>query len=295
LTTHEALGIISLIAGAWPMSADPNDLSIEELEKLLAEKRARQRFSARLAPKRGNLAGAADKIAALGAAHAPQVDLRKAGNRALLAVEVFAVLGVLFAAVAIFARLQALNQDAAQAQAEARAGGGVGAGPLAVATLPGASQPPSALTPERFKATLQQVVPVAIPTPGPQQPVRIVIAAIQLDALVVEGDDWEALKKGAGHHAGSANPGQRGNVVISGHDDVFGEIFRYIGDLKPGDEITLYSKEAKYTYTVKNKRIVEPTDVSVMQPTTEQTLTLITCHPYLVDTQRMVVLAQLSS
>src|SRR5207253_9039513 len=124
---------------------------------------------------------------------------------------------------------------------------GAGPGPLAVATLPGASQPPSALTPERFKGTLQQIIPVAIPTPGPQQPVRIVIAAIKLDALVVEGDDWEALKKGAGHHAGSANPGQRGNVVISGHDDVFGETFRYIGVLRPGDGITLWPREVKYT------------------------------------------------
>jgi sortase A len=74
---------------------------------------------------------------------------------------------------------------------------------------------------------------------------------------------------------------------------VFGEIFRYIGDLKAGDEITLFTKENKHTYIVKKKRIVDPTDVSVLQQTTEASVTLITCYPYLVDSQRMVVIAQL--
>jgi sortase A len=275
------------------MSVDLNDLSIEDLEKLLAEKRAHQRFAARLEPKRNIFSPLADKAARIGAEHKPDVNLRRVGSRVLLAVEIFAVLGILLSGAGIFVRLQELNHDAAQVAAQVRQTPD-GSGPIAAATLPGASQPPSALTPERFKGTLQQVVPVAIPTPGPQQPVRIVIPAIKIDSIVVEGDDWEALKKGAGHHAGSANPGQRGNVVISGHDDVFGEIFRYIGDLKPGDEITLYTKESKFTYVVKNKRIVDPTDVSVLQQTTEATLTLITCYPYLVDSQRMVVFAQWS-
>src|SRR5205085_916772 len=82
---------------------------------------------------------------------------------------------------------------------------------------------------------LQQVVPVAIPTPGPQQPVRLVISALNLDVLVAEGDDWEAFNKGAGHHSGSANPRQRGNLVLPDHDDLLGDILRYIGDLQSAD------------------------------------------------------------
>ena len=66
-------------------------------------------------------------------------------------------------------------------------------------------------------------------------------------------------------------------------------------DMKAGDEVFIYTQQAKFTYTVKNKRVVEPTEVSVLQPTTESTLTLITCYPYLVDTQRLVVFAQLSN
>lgn len=283
------------------MSAiNPNDLSIEELEKLLAEKRKqaslRYRFRSRLMPKRNALERGAHKVAAVSAKHKPQVSLSRVGNRVLLAMEVFALLGLALVVLAVFLQLQELNRETAQVQAQARnvQATSVADSPAAQATLPASSQPPSAITPERFKGTLKQVVPVAIPTPGPQQPVRIVIPAIKVDSIVTAGDDWEALKKGVGHHIGSANPGQRGNLVLSGHNDVFGEVFRYIGDLKPGDEIQVYSKEEKFTYTVKNKRIVEPTDVSVLQQTTEPTLTLITCHPYLVDTHRMVVFAQLA-
>ncbi len=276
------------------MSTDPNDLSIEELEQLLAEKRARQRFAARLAKTPNLLEQGVEKVSEAGARHKPQINLRRVGNRALLGVEIFAVLGLIVAGVGIYLRLQELNQESAQVQAQARSQQPGAGGPEAVATLPGSSQPPSAVTPERFKGIIQQVVPVAIPTPGPQEPVRIVIPSLKVDAIVVEGDDWEALKKGAGHHIGSANPGQRGNLIISGHDDVFGEIFRYIGDLNLGDEVDVYSREAEFNYFVKNKRIVEPTDVSVMQQTTEPSLTLITCYPYLVDTQRTVVTAQLA-
>ena len=278
------------------MSTDPNDLSIEELERLLEEKRRQQsprnRFVARLIWRRNAVEQSRDRLAEFSAQHKPDVNLARIGHRVLLAVEIMALLGLLVVVAAVYLQLQALNQETAQVQVQSRA---TLAAPLTQETLPAASQPPSAFTPERFKGTLKQVVPVAMPTAGPQQPIRIVIPAIKVDALVVEGDDWEALKKGAGHHAGSANPGQRGNLVISGHDDVFGEIFRYIGDLKADDEVIIYSQQAKFTYTVKNKRIVEPTEVSVLQQTTEPALTLITCYPYLVDTQRMVVFAQLSN
>jgi sortase A len=111
---------------------------------------------------------------------------------------------------------------------------------------------------------------------------------------VVEGDDWEQLKKGVGHHVNSANPGERGNCVLSGHNDVFGEVFRRLEDLELDDEVIVYTGVQPYRYVVKAKRIVEPTDVSVMYPTTKPVLTLITCHPYMVDTHRLVVVAELS-
>jgi sortase A len=49
-----------------------------------------------------------------------------------------------------------------------------------------------------------------------------------------------------------------------------------------------------YTYRVTGFRIVEPTEVSVMEATVRPTLTLVSCYPYLVDTQRIVVFAELA-
>jgi sortase A len=278
---------------------DPSELSIEELEKLLTEKqqqaRASKRFSVQLEPRQTVTERGAQKIAELGERHKPRIDWSRVGNRALLGMEVIALLGIAAVLIAGFFKLQELNQETSniQAQANTPQTTNTSAQLAAIATLPGSSQPPSAVTPDRFKDTLQQVVPVALPTPGPQAPVRVEIPVIKVDSLVVLGDDWEALKKGVGHHVGSANPGQRGNLVLSGHNDIYGEIFRQLEKLKTGDEVYVYTRSQKFTYVVKSKRVVEPTEVSVMAQTTEPTLTLITCYPYLVDTHRMIVFAQL--
>jgi sortase A len=63
--------------------------------------------------------------------------------------------------------------------------------------------------------------------------------------------------------------------------------------LEPGDEYHIYAGEAKYTYVVREKRIIDPTEVSVMLPTTEPVATLQTCYPYLIDTHRLVVIGDL--
>ena len=54
-----------------------------------------------------------------------------------------------------------------------------------------------------------------------------------------------AGQKGAGHHIGSANPGERGNCFISGHNDIYGEIFRHLDEVKMGDEIGRTSNTGK--------------------------------------------------
>jgi sortase A len=114
-----------------------------------------------------------------------------------------------------------------------------------------------------------------------------------VDAPIVRGDTWEQLKKGVGHHIGTANPGQRGNMVLSAHNDIYGEIFRNLDKLKPGDEIVVYSGVTSFRYIISQTRIVEPTEVSVMYSTSDPTITLISCYPYLVDNKRIVVSAEL--
>jgi len=129
---------------------------------------------------------------------------------------------------------------------------------------------------------------------GPVElPLVLQIPAIKVDAPVVQGDGWEQLKKGVGQHVGTTNPGKDGNLVLSAHNDIFGEIFRDLDQLQPGDEIILFTNQRSYTYTVVDSEVVEPTAVEVMDATKQPTVTLISCYPYLVDDQRIVVTARL--
>jgi sortase A len=138
--------------------------------------------------------------------------------------------------------------------------------------------------------------------PGPAQPVpapkvapatRILIPSIGVDAPVSEGTDWEALKYRVGHHPGTANPGERGNMVLAGHNDVYGELFRYLPDVPLGETVTVYAGEQVYRYRITERRIILPSQGEVMLPTTGPTLTLISCYPYLIDTHRIVLFGEL--
>ncbi|HYE25403.1 MAG TPA: class D sortase [Clostridia bacterium] len=105
---------------------------------------------------------------------------------------------------------------------------------------------------------------------------RISIPKIDLTAMVVKGTGRKALKLGPGLLEGSPEPGTPGNVVITAHRDTF---FRNIGDLKMGDQIMLQRDGKAFTYEVTGRKIVAPNDVSVIQPTNDNRLTLITCYP----------------
>lgn len=165
--------------------------------------------------------------------------------------------------------------------------------------LPGNPTPPTSDTPipPQYRGWIQPTnnsAPILLGDLSEQRPTRIVIPKLDIDAPIVGGTDWEALKRGAGHHPGTANPGERGNMVITAHNDIFGELFRYLDDLEKGDTFTVYdSLEREYNYIVRTKRLVEPTEVSVLDPSPEPLATLITCHPYLIDSQRLIVQAEL--
>ncbi|MBN1287224.1 MAG: class D sortase [Anaerolineae bacterium] len=160
---------------------------------------------------------------------------------------------------------------------------------------PGGARPNLDEIPEHLRPVVQARLeaPVVIPTPGAMSPVNIRIAAINVNHRVVIGDDPEALKHGVGHHIGSANPGMHGNMVLSAHNDIYGEIFRELDVLEPGDEVVVSTMAQDYRYVVRETRIVGPRDTWVMAPTQSATLTLISCYPYWVDTHRIVVFADL--
>lgn len=82
-------------------------------------------------------------------------------------------------------------------------------------------------------------------------------------------------------------------MVLSAHNDVYGELFRYLDRLQPGDQVIIYTQQRQYTYVVDRTVIVKPTQVEVMTGTSDSTVTLISCYPYLVDSDRIVVFAKL--
>lgn len=235
---------------------------------------------------------------------APPARKRSWLDRLLIVVELAAVVGFAFILYNIFGTLNLLNQEVATSLTQPT----LAPTPIIQAVvLPGGHTPPlpgeevlfDVGIPEHLKPMQQAYLSLPVPTPGPASAIRIQIPAIYVDAPVVQGDGKEQLKKGVGQMIGSPDPGQRGNLVLSAHNDIFGEIFRDLDQLKPGDKIILFTNQRTYTYIVspgedgKGFTIVEPFQVEVLNQTPEATLTLISCYPYRVDTQRIIVKAYL--
>ncbi|MCA9980432.1 MAG: class D sortase [Anaerolineales bacterium] len=229
-------------------------------------------------------------------------------NKALLLVEVGAVVGLFVIVVGLLGTMRELNQDAAVAQANASQPLTAVVEPTAeplikLVVLPSGHRPPiegqppqpgeAGDIPAHLLPYLDAYVPPPPPPPAPEQPRNIQISAININAPVVQGDDWEQLKKGVGQHIGSAMPGTEGNMVLSAHNDIYGEIFRHLDKLAPGDEVVVSTSRQSYTYVVNEIRVVDPTDVWVMDPTEHASLTLISCYPYLINNKRIVVFADL--
>jgi sortase A len=295
-----------------PRRKAPEDMSVEELRRLLIEKRRgarRERLEhfkktgrvvdvtpdmlAESASVVDTLEGTTDEV--------PVSRRRRVMDRLLLAVEVLAVVGLVGVLISGLGILRDLNAEVAAALIQET----FTPTPLVMAVvLPSGHTPPDAQgntrpntdeIPAHLQPMVQSLANLPVPTAAPDQAIRIQLPTINIDAPVVQGDGWEQLKKGVGQNVGSVNPGQTGNIILSAHNDVYGELFRYLDKLAPGDQVVLYTQQRQYTYIVDRTAVVEPTAVEVMASTGSPTVTLISCYPYLVDKQRIVVFARLQS
>jgi sortase A len=106
---------------------------------------------------------------------------------------------------------------------------------------------------------------------------QLLIPRIGLSAVVLFGSDARTLRRGAGLIERSAWPGRPGNVSIVAHRDTF---FRPLREIEVGDDIWLHTPEGPLHYRAKSLRVVPPTEISVLEHTPLETLTLITCHPF---------------
>ena len=100
--------------------------------------------------------------------------------------------------------------------------------------------------------------------------------AIVVAKEFVVPNGWELVEKGVGHFVGSVMPGIKDNTVLAGHRD---SVFSKLGKLVVGDLVTISTSDGTFIYSVTKTRIVLPTDKTVIVPTPNATLTLITCYP----------------
>jgi sortase A len=105
---------------------------------------------------------------------------------------------------------------------------------------------------------------------------KLSIPRIKLEDIVLEGASQDSLLLGPAHLTGTAAPGSVGNAVIAGHRDTF---FRRIHSLHYGDDVYVLRSGKRYHYVVRSRKVVEPTDLSVLRATKDGELTLITCYP----------------
>ena len=148
-------------------------------------------------------------------------------------------------------------------------------------------------------------------------PSRLEIPAIHVDTPVVElgwttsktasgtiFSEWDVAEYAAGWHKNSAVPGEAGNIVMSGHNNILGSVFRELDQLKRGDEMTIYAGGVQYTYVVDEVLILpekhasaqqRQANVKYIEETPDARLTLVSCWPRDDNTHRIVVIAKPAS
>jgi LPXTG-site transpeptidase (sortase) family protein len=165
--------------------------------------------------------------------------------------------------------------------------------------------------PEQQAATTAIPVPTAAvsPTSTPFRPItRVVIPSISLDAPSVPttlvtrdgATTWDVPRLKIGHAVDTGGAGSPGNAVLVGHvtSQTLGNVFQHLHEVTPGALIEAFSAGQEFDYRVTSVRTVSRSDLSVVQPTTAASLTLITCTgvwlPVVNDyAQRTVVRAEL--
>jgi sortase A len=106
---------------------------------------------------------------------------------------------------------------------------------------------------------------------------RLDIPRLGISIAVLQGTNSRILRRGAGHIENTPLPGELGNSGIAGHRDTF---FRGLKDVRKDDEIQFQTATGLFRYQVDWAKVVEPNDTTALEPSTDSTLTLVTCYPF---------------
>ncbi len=178
---------------------------------------------------------------------------------------------------------------------------------LVIASTPMFELPPATPLP-----TLT-LTPTPTATPPPLPAIRLSIPAINLNSTIEEVSTietvspsgeivsvWDVSAFAVGHYLTSGNPGGGQNIVLAGHNNTLGEVFRDLNQLSPGDEVILFTEEKEFHYLVEKKYILpflgdpegsaaQLQSYAAPQPT--EMVTLISCWPYATNANRIVIIA----
>jgi LPXTG-site transpeptidase (sortase) family protein len=162
--------------------------------------------------------------------------------------------------------------------------------------------PESAITPTPEPTPDSEPEPEATVEELPS-PFWIVIPSLDVDSKVVEVQTevrdgeiiWRTASHAVGHHKGTADPGEKGNMVLTGHirNLTEGMVFNRLPEIQPGDEVYVFSESGRFVYQVVRTQVVLPTQTNVMDSTPDATATLITCVPDWVYSHRLIVTTKL--
>ncbi len=153
--------------------------------------------------------------------------------------------------------------------------------------------PTTTTTPDTVGPAPSTTTTTTLPPPTGEAIALIRIPKIGVNSAVVQGIERPDLRKGPGHYPLTPMPGQVGNAAIAGHRTTYGAPFYRLDELAAGDDIAIRTVSGTYHYRVTQQLIVKPTDVQVLDPTPDATLTLTTCNPRYSARQRLVVKATL--
>lgn len=104
------------------------------------------------------------------------------------------------------------------------------------------------------------------------------IPRLDREIPIISGTHEDELAKGVGHFSSTALPGQKDQILLSGHRDT---VFRQFGELEHDDEIHVKMKNGTFIYTIFDTEIVDADDRTVIGPTApDEILTLSTCYPF---------------
>jgi sortase A len=185
--------------------------------------------------------------------------------------------------------------------------------PEPTATETATSDPPGAAEKKSDFGSLTSNRKRAFPPAAQTVPTRIVLPALKIDSRVIPVgwttyqqngqwvSEWAVADYAVGFHRTSALPGAAGNTIMAGHNNINGEVFRNLIDLKVGDDIFVYADQNTYHYVVRQKMLLQEAGMPLEQrlqnaqwiaPTDDDRLTLVSCWPVTSNTHRVVIVAR---